>query len=337
MWSPMRTREAILADVNAELPDLDWAEGARRYLDAFFERYSREQIEAFTATKPLAAITPEDPDGSLAEVVSYLNHFANTIHLLKLPRGARVLDVACGAGWVSHWLTRLGYDTTGVDISDQFVALARKRLAEDPYLAIPPDRLEAMFATVDLEREALPARLEGAFDAAILESCLHHFVDPIAALENIRRGLKPGGVVLIIESENRRGRIRDDYMQVMLETQTLERPYPRDQLLEILAHAGFTAVEFFGAVNGFFAESGQAGYDLSQALARITAEANICLCATDEAALARIVPSRATPPAERPATVDAGMALAMRLRDRTPAWLRPLLRPFGRLLLSLRR
>jgi len=330
----MRTRDALLAEVNAELPDFDWAEGARRYLDGFFAQYSREQIEAFVATKPLAAITPEDPVGSLAEVVSYLNHFANTIHLLALPRGARVLDVACGPGWVSHWLTRLGYQTTGVDISDQFVALARQRLADDPCLALSDQQLEAMFAVADLEREPLPPSLEGTFDAAILESCLHHFVDPIAALETIRRGLKPDGVVLIIESENRRGPIRDDYMKVMLETQTLERPYSREQLLEVLAHAGLPAVEFFGAVNGFFAHSGQGGYDLSRELARITADGNICVCAMNEAALARIVPSRAAPPVEPP-PVDAGMALATRLRDRTPAWVRPVLRPFGRMLLAL--
>ena len=330
----MRPKEAVLADVNAELPDVDWAEGARRYLDAFFERYSREQIEAFVATKPLAAITPEDPAGSLAEVVSYLNHFGNTIHLLQLPRGAKVLDVACGPGWMSHWLTRLGYATVGVDISAEFVALARKRLAEDPHLGVPASDLEGMFETVDLEREPLPARLEGAFDAAILESCLHHFVDPIAALENIRRGLKPDGVVLIIESDNRQGPIKAEYMRVMLETHTLERPYSRAQLLEILAHAGFPAVEFLGQINGFFPQSAQGSYDLSAALARITDEANLCLCATSEAALTRIVPSRATPAPVQPAEPGKRLALATRLRDLAPSWLRPLLRPLGRWLLS---
>ncbi|MET3665250.1 class I SAM-dependent methyltransferase [Caulobacter sp. 1776] len=331
----MRTREALLADVNAELPDYDWADGARRYLDAFFQRYSREQVEGFTATKPLAAITPEDPAGSLAEIVSYLNHFSNTIHLLQLPRGAKVLDVACGGGWVSHWLTRLGYQTVGVDISAEFVALARKRLADDPYLDLSPETLDGMFVTVDLEREPLPEALAGGFDAAVLESCLHHFVDPIAALESIRRGLKPDGVVLIIESENRRGAIKDEYMRVMVETQTLERPYPREQFLEILAHAGFPAVEFLGPINGFFAQSGQGGYDLSQALARITAEANICLCATNEAALLRLVPSRARPPAPA-AAPNQRLEMATRLRGLVPAWTRPLLRPLGRWFLARR-
>jgi len=331
----MRTKEAVLADVNAELPDFDWAEGARRYLDGFFQRYSREQIELFVATKPLAAITPEDPAGSLAEIVSYLNHFSNTIHLLKLPRGAQVLDVACGPGWMSHWLTRLGYQTVGVDISPEFVALARKRVADDPCLDLPAEMLEAMFDTVDLEREALPQRLAGAFDAAILESCLHHFVDPIAALENIRRGLKADGVALIIESDNRQGPIRDDYMQVMLETQTLERPYSRAQLLEILAHAGFPAVEFLGPINGFFPESAQGGADLNAALSRITSDANICLCATSEEALLRLVPSRATP-RPQPAAPNPRMALATQLRGLTPTWVRPLLRPFGRWWLARR-
>ena len=331
----MRTKDAVLADINAELPDLDWAEGARRYLEVFFQRYSREQIEMFAATKPLAAITPEDPAGSLAEIVSYLNHFSNTIHLLRLPRGARILDVACGPGWVSHWLTRLGYRTVGVDISPEFVALAHKRLAADPCLDIPAADLEAMFHTVDLERQALPERLAGSFEAAILESCLHHFVDPIAALENIRRGLAPEGVVLIIESDNRQGPIRDDYMRVMLDTQTLERPYSRAQLLEILAHAGFPAVEFFGPINGFFPESAQAGADLNAALARITSDANICLCATSEAALLRLVPSRAVGPSE-PASPDPRLALATRLRAAAPDWVRPLFRPLGRWWLARR-
>lgn len=330
----MRTRQDVLADVNAGLPDFDWAEGARRYLDGFFQRYSREQIEMFVATKPLAAITPEDPVGSLAEIVSYLNHFSNTIHLLKLPRDARVLDVACGPGWMSHWLTRLGYQTVGVDIASEFVALARKRLADDPCLDLPAETLEAMFDTVDLEREALPERLAETFDAAILESCLHHFVDPIAALENIRRGLKPDGVVLIIESDNRQGPIRDDYMQVMLETQTLERPYSRAQLLEVLAHAGFPAVEFLGPINGFFPQSVQGRVDMNLDLGRITADANFCLCATNEEALVRLIPSRAPSPPPPEAPPSRKLALAMRVRAATPAWFRPLVRPLGRWWLS---
>ena len=133
----MRTKQAVLADLNRDLPALDWRAGAKAYLVDFFERYTQGQIEDFVFTKPLGAITPEDPAGTLTEAVSYLFNFANAIQLLQLKRGARVLDVACGGGWFAHWLRKLGYDARGMDLSADFVALARRRLLDDPYLPCP--------------------------------------------------------------------------------------------------------------------------------------------------------------------------------------------------------
>ncbi|MBR0063815.1 MAG: class I SAM-dependent methyltransferase, partial [Oscillospiraceae bacterium] len=38
-----------------------------------------------------------------------------------------LLDLACGTGTVTAALCRLGYDVTGVDISEEMLALAQKR------------------------------------------------------------------------------------------------------------------------------------------------------------------------------------------------------------------
>ncbi len=46
--------------------------------------------------------------------------------LLRLPCGARVLDVPCGGGRHSLELAGRGYQMTGVDISDEFLAHARR-------------------------------------------------------------------------------------------------------------------------------------------------------------------------------------------------------------------
>jgi 2-polyprenyl-3-methyl-5-hydroxy-6-metoxy-1,4-benzoquinol methylase len=97
-------KDEVLAELNRDLPNLDWRKGAQDYVRLFFEKYTRAQIEEFIFTKPLGAITPEDPIGAITENASYLFNFASSIQLLKLKRGSRVLDVACGGGWYAHWL-----------------------------------------------------------------------------------------------------------------------------------------------------------------------------------------------------------------------------------------
>ena len=39
--------------------------------------------------------------------------------------GSRILDVGCGAGELSCWLARQGFDVSGVDVADAAVGLAQ--------------------------------------------------------------------------------------------------------------------------------------------------------------------------------------------------------------------
>lgn len=50
----------------------------------------------------------------------------NLVKFLKLPKGATILDLACGKGRHSVYLNKLGFDVTGVDLSGNSIAYAKQ-------------------------------------------------------------------------------------------------------------------------------------------------------------------------------------------------------------------
>src|SRR4051794_13350449 len=194
-------RERLLAEINADLPpNLDWRAGALSYVEAEITKHGREAYTRYLLCKPLSPI-PADPAGyrpALQENLGYLSNFLNAFALLDLPGGSRVLDVACGSGWFAQYFARMNYDAFGFDISAGMVDLARQRFQKDPQLTdLAPDLTTRLFR-LDIEGERLPERLRGTFDAVVLESCMHHFVDPISALTHLTEGLKEDGLMLVI-------------------------------------------------------------------------------------------------------------------------------------------
>ncbi len=86
--------------------------------------------------------------------------FANTYYLAyrDLPAilaehvtGAKALDFGCGAGRSTRFLRQLGFEVTGVNISEDMLRIARARDAAGDYRLIPQDNF-AEFApeTFDL-------------------------------------------------------------------------------------------------------------------------------------------------------------------------------------------
>ena len=45
----------------------------------------------------------------------------NIVHYLNLPEEAKILDLACGKGRHSIYLNKLGYNVTGVDLSENSI------------------------------------------------------------------------------------------------------------------------------------------------------------------------------------------------------------------------
>jgi SAM-dependent methyltransferase len=97
---------------------------------------------------------------------------------LDLAPGMELLDAGCGAGLALVLARERGATVAGVDAATGLLELARERL---------PD---ADLREGDLE--ALPWDDE-AFDVATAFNSVQYAADPVAALKEIRRTLRPGG------------------------------------------------------------------------------------------------------------------------------------------------
>jgi SAM-dependent methyltransferase len=107
------------------------------------------------------------------------------VDALGLEAGERVLDVGCGPGRHALALARRGLDVTGVDLSEDFVALARD--------AAGAEGLSARFEIVDVRDLAFDTQ----FDAAVC-LCQGGFGllggrDEPAAFDRIAAALRPSG------------------------------------------------------------------------------------------------------------------------------------------------
>ena len=165
---------------------------------------------------------------------------------------SKVLDVACGPGWTSHFLAKLGYYAFGIDISKDLISLAKKRVSLDKLAPYKETDLTADFAIHDIEEN--PLDIDMQFDCAFFESALHHFYDPITVIRHISANLRQDGILCICEAVAPKSGSPEfsKNMDIMSRYNTLERPYTRDQLLELLSICDYGYYEFISRVNGLF-------------------------------------------------------------------------------------
>ena len=137
-------------------------------------------------------ITKNSPE-KIARYLACKNHRSDrkeyTYSLVHQLQPGSILDFGCGDGEVCVQLARLGYKTTGFDVSPEYVELARERAKIDEV----EDKV--MFFVADGSNLTLA---EQTFDLVLVQLVLHH-VDLRPCLENIRKHVKPGGHVIIVE------------------------------------------------------------------------------------------------------------------------------------------
>lgn len=96
-------------------------------------------------------------------------------------KGKKLLDVGCGTGHHLAQLRERGFQVTGVDGSEEMLAVARK------------DNPGVDFATSDVE--TLPFA-DNTFDIAICIEVLRYLPDPRQCIREMARVLRPGGLCL---------------------------------------------------------------------------------------------------------------------------------------------
>jgi ubiquinone/menaquinone biosynthesis C-methylase UbiE len=107
-----------------------------------------------------------------------------TISLIGSVASRRVLEVGCGPGVLTHWLTEHGADVTAIDVSQEMVRLARSRVGG-----------QARILVADLA-EPLPFMADASADLVVASLVLHYLPDWAGALGEFYRILAPGGAVV---------------------------------------------------------------------------------------------------------------------------------------------
>jgi ubiquinone/menaquinone biosynthesis C-methylase UbiE len=105
-----------------------------------------------------------------------------------VPARGSVLEVAPGPGFLSIELAQRRLDVCAVDISKTFVELARRNAAA----AVVTARFEVGNAA------ALPIP-DGSQDFVVCRAAFKNFAEPVEALREMRRVLRPGGKALLID------------------------------------------------------------------------------------------------------------------------------------------
>ena len=100
--------------------------------------------------------------------------------------GTSALDYGCGAGRSSRLLKRLGFQVTGVDISESMLETARELDPAGDYRNIEPARLPFPDASFDL-----------AFSSLVFFE-IPSIAGMTEAAAEIRRVLKPGGAFILL-------------------------------------------------------------------------------------------------------------------------------------------
>jgi ubiquinone/menaquinone biosynthesis C-methylase UbiE len=171
-----------------------------------------------------------------------------------VPAAAAVLEVAPGPGFLAIELAKRGLRVRAVDISKTFVEIAKRNAAAEG--------LDAQFELGNAA--ALPVE-DSSVDFVVCRAAFKNFTQPVKALEEMRRVLRPGGTALLIDmrrdvavAELRRyvnklgvSRLNRWFMMFVFRSMLIKRAYPLEEIRRMATEAGWTEPSIETAPLGF--------------------------------------------------------------------------------------
>ena len=155
---------------------------------------------------------------------------------------AQVLEVAPGPGFLSIELAKRGFQVRAVDISKTFIEIARRNAAA-----------EGVEARFELGNAAdLPVE-DASVDFVVCRAAFKNFSEPVKALSEMRRVLRPGGKALLIDmrrdakvEEIKRyveglgvSRLNRWFMMFVFRTTLIKRAYRLEEIGRMATEAGW--------------------------------------------------------------------------------------------------
>ena len=172
-----------------------------------------------------------------------------------LAPGAKVLEVAPGPGFFAIELAKIGkYEITGLDISKSFVDIAKGNAQQE--------HVEVDFREGNVSQMPFA---EASFDFLLCRAAFKNFSDPVGAIREMRRVLKPGGRALVIDlRKDVNKKALDDYirglkvgildafmMKWTFRLMLIRRAYTKQQFVEFISQGGFDNSEIQETTIGF--------------------------------------------------------------------------------------
>ena len=122
-------------------------------------------------------MVPEAADGTI-----FWEHVHRYRFAVKYVPGKRVLDIACGEGYGTHALSLAGAESVvGVDVSADACEHARRKYGVDARVG---------------DAQAIPLP-DASVDVVVSFETIEHVPNPSAFLDECRRVLRPGGLIII--------------------------------------------------------------------------------------------------------------------------------------------
>src|SRR5262252_5375977 len=160
------------------------------------------------------------------------------------PPAGSVLEMAPGPGFLSVEFAKRGLDVCAVDISKTFVDIARRNAAAA--------RVNARFEFGDAA--ALPVA-DASVDFVVCRAAFKNFSQPVKALGEMRRVLRPGGTALLIDMRRDAsiadvrqyvdglgvGWLNRWFMMFTFRTMLIKRAYPLEEIRRMAIEAGWAA------------------------------------------------------------------------------------------------
>ena len=172
-----------------------------------------------------------------------------------LPPGSCILEVAPGPGYLAIEIARRGeYQVTGLDISHTFVEIATRNAREA--------HVDIDFRQGNASAMPLP---ESTFDLILCRAAFKNFSQPLAAMNEMHRVLKPGGRALILDlrkdasmndinayiKQSELGCANSIIYRMTFRYLLLPRAYSRQQFMDMASHSAFARAGIDASGIGF--------------------------------------------------------------------------------------